>query len=339
MFSSPTAVVNPVTDSSLPLSTLAFDVCAPRPLSHGSDGGGLHDEVLPELVGALVGHVRGLGADRKEGGKLDKVTPTTSSPNDESTPQSAAASFAATTDPRKAAGQVREILKARNAERDNIFSGVMALAGYLASAGAVVILTALALQFLGVFAVAAQYYLLAVGYCISESGIVLGSTLPPETFDLDIALDDRRGARRALTIVVLLMTGLQGLSFPHVSGLGALGSLVKLILDESVAGCCRCGARFRPRLTDTLSLCFYGTYGLQIGVKYAFSYGMCHAAAQVPGMAANRDCVLSSCRPPSTSNDANGTTTADTSFPHNRTTLGNVTSSSSAKTCGGYSYK
>ena len=202
MFSSPTAVVNPVTDSSLPLSTWAFDVCAPRPLSHGSDGGGLHDEVLPELVGALVGHVRGLGADRKEGGKLDKVTPTTSSPNDESTPQSAAASFAATTDPRKAAGQVREILKARNAERDNIFSGVMALAGYIASAGVVVIAAALALDFIGVFGIdlGVVYYLLAVGYCIAESGVVLMSTLPPDSFDFDLALDDRRGARRAMTM-------------------------------------------------------------------------------------------------------------------------------------------
>jgi len=50
----------------------------------------------------------------------------------------------------------------------------------------------------------------AVGYFIVESGFVLASTLPPETFDFDLAMDDRRGARRAMTIVVLLLNGMQG---------------------------------------------------------------------------------------------------------------------------------
>ena len=51
----------------------------------------------------------------------------------ESTPGSAAASLVVATDTRKAARQVGEILKARNAEREKIFSGVLALAAYIAA--------------------------------------------------------------------------------------------------------------------------------------------------------------------------------------------------------------
>ena len=279
---------------------------------------------------------------------MDNAT-RTSAPNDESMPPSA---FAVATDPRKAAGQVREILKARDAERDNIFSGVMALVGYLDAAGAVVCFIALALSFfkmIGSPELGIQYYILAVGYFIVESGVVLMSTLPPETFDFDLALDDRRGARRAFTIGVLLLSAMQGLNFPHISGLGALGLLVKLVWDESVAGCCRsgaretqhatgfrddqgrrvhnpidagCGARFRPRLTDMVSLCLFGLYGLHYGGMYVFSTALCHA------MAANT----------STSNNANWTTTMDTSLLHNSTMLGNITNSTSI-TCSGNSFK
>ena len=289
---------------------------------------------------------------------MDNATPT-SAPNGELMPPTAAASFAVTTDPRKAAGQVGEILKARNAERDNIFSGVIALVGYLAAAGVVVVVITLALDFIGVFDVelGVVYYLFAVGYCVFESGAVLMSTLPPETFDFDLALDDRRGARRVLTTGIMLLNGMAGLSFPHISGLGALGFLVKLIWDESVAGCCRCGtrekqhgafgfhdeqgrrvhnptdagcsARFRPRLSDTICLLFCGITGLQYGGKFAVSYGLlCHAAAQGPGVVANT----------STSNDANWTTPTDASFLPNRTTLGNITNST-PMACGVWSFK
>jgi hypothetical protein len=299
---------------------------------------------------------------------MDNATPT-SAPNDKSRghvsvdelmPPSATTSFAVTTDPRKAAEQVGEILKARNAERDNIFSGVIALVGYLVAAGVVVIVIVLALDTFGMLGppeLGSEYYLLAVAYFIVESGLVLMSTLPPETFDFDLALDDRRGARRAMTIGIMLLLGTQGLSFPHVAWLGAFGTLVKLIWDESVAGCCRCGtreiqhgafgfhdeqgrrvhnptdagcnARFRPRLTDTLCLCFYGITGLQYGGKYAVSYGLlCHAAAQNPGMAENT----------STSNNESWTTPTDAPFLSNRTTLGNVTNST-PMACGSYSFK
>ena len=227
----------------------------------------------------------------------------------------------------------------------------------------IVVFTALASDFLGVFEVELGifHYLAAVGYFIFEIGLVLATTLPPETFDFDTAFDDRRGARRAVTIVLMLMTGLQGLSFPHATWLGSLGFLAKLVWDESVAGgqwrkgwrrwigcgrgCCRCGtrekqhdaaageapgfrdvqgrrvhnpidagcrARFRPRLTDTFSLCYYAIAGLHYGVRFAFSYGLCHAAAaQGPGVAANT-CT-------SASNDANLTT--------------------SITTCGGFGFK
>jgi hypothetical protein len=286
---------------------------------------------------------------------MDNATPT-SAPSDESMPPSAAASFAVTTDPRKAAGQVGEILKARNAERDNIFGGVLAVVGYIAAAGVVVVVIALALEFIGVLDVelGVVFYLLAVGYFIVESALVLASTLPPETFDFDIAGDDRRGARRVITIGFMLLNGMRGLNFPHISWLGSLGFFVKLVWDESVAGCCRCGtrekqhgafgfhdeqgrrihnptdagcgARFRPRLTDTFCLCFYGIN--LAGGKYAVSYGPCHAAAQGPGMVANT----------STSNNENWTTPTDAFFMPNRTTLGNVTNST-PMACGGWSFK
>ena len=139
---------------------------------------------------------------------MDNTTSTTSAPNDESMPPSAAASGAVTTDPRKAAKQVGEIMKARNAERDNIFSGVIALVGYLVAAGVVVGIIAIALDTFGMLGppeLGVFFYLIAAGYFIIESGIVLMSTLSPEAFDFDLAMDDRRGARRALTIGLLLL--------------------------------------------------------------------------------------------------------------------------------------
>ena len=291
---------------------------------------------------------------------MDNLSPAASAPNDESIPQSRAASVVITIDPLKAAGQVGEILKARKTERDNIFNGVLAVAGYIATAGIVVIAVALAVDTLGMFEVGLGmlYYVLAAGYCIGESGVVLMTTLPPETFNFNIALDDRRGARRAMTIVLMLLTGMQGMGFPHISGLGSLGFLVKLIWDESVAGCCRCGAhkkqhgvtgfhdeqgrrvhnptdagcgaRFRPRLTDMMCLCFMGVQGLHYGGKYIFFFGPCHAAAQVPGMAANNSAT--------SSDDAIWTAPADASSLHNRTALGNA--NSTPIVCpGGYSFR
>ena len=302
--------------------------------------------------------------------------PSASAPIYESTPGSAAASLVVATDTRKAARQVGEILKARNAEREKIFSGVLALAAYIAAAGMVVIFIALASDFLGVFVVELGifHYLAAVGYFIFEIGLILATTLPPETFDFDTAFDDRRGARRAVTIAVMLMTGLQGMSFPHAPWLGSLCFLVKLVWDESVAGgqwrqgwrewlgmgrgYCRCGARekqhdaaageapgfrdvqgrrvhnpidagcrarFRPRLTDTFSLCYYAIIGLHYGVRFAFSYGLCHAAADT------RTCA---------SRDANLTTaTAERGFWNSRAMLGNVPNSTSITTCGGFGFK
>ena len=70
-------------------------------------------------------------------GRLQSMdtTRSASAPDDEPT---ATPTIAVATDPRTAAGQVGEILKARNAERDNVFSGVLALVGYIVGAGAIV---------------------------------------------------------------------------------------------------------------------------------------------------------------------------------------------------------
>ena len=210
-------------------------------------------------------------------------------------------------------------------------------------------------------------YIMAVMFSIIMSAFVLFSTLPPEMFDMDLALDDRRGVRRAGTISLTLWGGVIATGFPHIEGLGVLGLLAKLIWDESVAGCCGarkkqheaageatgfhdeqgrrvhnptdagCGARFRPRLSDTICLCYFGTLGLHMCVQMVLT-GLCHAAVQGPGVAVNT----------STSNDANWATTIDASFlnsigirswqPHNRSTLGNVTNATSI-TCGGDSFK
>ena len=263
------------------------------------------------------------------------------------------------------------MLKARNAERDSVFSGVMALVVYIALTAAAVMSIGFAVNSFGGLdpELGVVFYFFAVSFCLFEIAIVLVSTLPPESFDFDLALDDRRGVRRAFLIAAMLITGLLGTDFPHVTMLGALGFLIKLIWDESVAGCCRCGARkkqheaageatgfhdeqgrrvhnptdagcgarFRPRLSDTICLCYFGTLGLHMCVQMVLT-GLCHAAAQGPGVAVNT----------STSNDANWATTIDASFlnsigirswqPHNRSTLGNVTNATSI-TCGGDSFK
>ena len=271
------------------------------------------------------------------------TTRSASAPDDEPT---ATPTIAVATDPRTAAGQVGEILKARNAERDNVFSGVLALVGYIVGAGAIVAIVGTIERALGAFdpELGIGLYLSAAAYCIVQSGIVLMSTLPPETFDFDIALDDRRGARRTFTIGVMLLTGSQGVSFPHALGLSSLCFLAQLIWDESVAGCCRCGvrekqhesaggaggfrdeqgrrvhnptdagcgARFRPRLSDTFTLCFYIINDLHFGVTFAFSTGLCHASAQG-------------------SNEATNTST------YNRTVRGNVPNSTPM--CGGSTFK
>ena len=239
------------------------------------------------------------------------------------------------------------MLKARNAERDSVFSGVMALVVYIALTAAAVMSIGFAVNSFGGLdpELGVVFYFFAVSFCLFEIAIVLVSTLPPESFDFDLALDDRRGIRRAFLIAAMLITGLLGTDFPHVTMLGALGFLIKLIWDESVAGCCRCGARkkqhkgsrgshgfhddqsrrvrdptdarcgarFRPQWSDTICLCVYGTLGIHFGVQNCWRVGRCHAAAQGPGVAVNT----------STSNDANWTTT-----------LGNVTNATSI-TCGG----
>ena len=253
-----------------------------------------------------------------------------------------------------------DILKARNAERDSVFGGVMALAGYLLTVSLVVGILSVVLGSLGMLGppeLGVGSYIGAVVCSIAVSGVVLMSTLPPETFDFDIALDDRRGARRGVTIGVMLLCGSVGTGsrgFPHVTWLGALALLIKLIWDESVAGCCRCGARkkqheaageatgfhdeqgrrvhnptdagcgarFRPRFTDIFCLCYYGIVYLHEGARSVF-IGLCHAAAQGPSVTANT----------STSNDANWATAIDASFMYNRSTLG-VTNATSI-TCGG----
>ena len=135
------------------------------------------------------------------------------------------------------------MLKARNAERDSVFSGVMALVVYIALTAAAVMSIGFAVNSFGGLdpELGVVFYFFAVSFCLFEIAIVLVSTLPPESFDFDLALDDRRGVRRAFLIAAMLITGLLGTDFPHVTMLGALGFLIKLIWDESVAGCC--GAR------------------------------------------------------------------------------------------------
>ena len=250
-----------------------------------------------------------------------------------------------------------EILKARNAERDSVFSGVMRLVMYIALVALVLGIPTLVLSILGMLGppeLGVGNYIMAVMFSIIMSAFVLFSTLPPEMFDMDLALDDRRGVRRAGTISLTLWGGVIATGFPHIEGLGVLGLLAKLIWDESVAGCCTCGARkkqheaageatgfhdeqgrrvhnptdagcgarFRPRFTDIFCLCYYGIVYLHEGARSVF-IGLCHAAAQGPSVTANT----------STSNDANWATAIDASFMYNRSTLG-VTNATSI-TCGG----
>ena len=87
------------------------------------------------------------------------------------------------------------------------------------------------------------------------------------------------------------------MTFPYVvSGLQVLSLLVKLVWDEMVAGCCRCGRNrqreedlsvrdrsgsgYRPRLTDLLSVVYFGFDSMRKGLVYIVA-GRCHAAAAV----------------------------------------------------------
>jgi hypothetical protein len=131
-------------------------------------------------------------------------------------------------------------------------------------------------------------------------------------------MDDRPTARRAVTGGLFLLNVSFTLRMPYVFTLvGALGFLTKLVLDELVVGCCNnhCHSRldtelskitalerqdegggnglekappprsacsvsgYRPRLSDTICLCFLGMLGLQYGWRYIVDFGHCHAAA------------------------------------------------------------
>ena len=236
-----------------------------------------------------------------------------------------AADDSSTTITRNAAGRVHKAFKERDAEKAKVFSGVLSRVGLFAGVGVVIAALGLASERFEVFdaELGIKWYVLGLGYCFVGTGIMLMSTLPPGTFDFDLAFDDRRIARRVVTIGLFLLTAMQSTGFPHVSGLGALGFLTKLIWDEVVTGWCQCctkdrqktggGAptflptvfrnldnqdrrvhnpadagccvRLRPRLSDTICLCYCAVYGFHFGLTYAF-VGLCHAAAP-PATATN----------------------------------------------------
>ena len=251
--------------------------------------------------------------------------------------------------------RVTGFLKARDAERHIIFSGVVAWAGYCFAVSVVFGATGTALDtfkvFEGTLGTLVYRYSISVAIFIADIGLVLLSTLPAaDTFDLDLAMDNRRSIRRVVTCCFLLVTGKPVTTFPYqiwyvVSGLQVFSLLVKLVWDEMVAGCCRCGrnrqreedpsvrdpsgagcAPPRPRLTDLLSVVYFGFDSMRKGLVYIVA-GRCHAAAAVVS-GVNTSFISTS--------TANMTSATIGSLIHNHSNAGcnsNATCNSTVATC------
>ena len=88
-------------------------------------------------------------------------------------------------DLKQTAGQVGNFLKARDAERDNVFNRVLAMAGYLVATGAMIGVVALVLEFCKIFdaTLGIYWYLSGFAYlCMRKMGEALHPALGPFYF-------------------------------------------------------------------------------------------------------------------------------------------------------------
>jgi hypothetical protein len=175
----------------------------------------------------------------------------------------------------------------RDEERTQVFSTVLAYAGYIITLGICPLIAILVMDLLNnVISDTVFYYVYCFSYLVIGSGMMVMSTLPPSTFDFDDAMDGRPTARRALTIALLLSAVANGMGSPYICLGAAVGFTVKLFWDELVVGCCNhpgrprmsCCSRNRPGLSDVITYCYFGAIGLHFGVRY-IQMGLCHAAA------------------------------------------------------------
>ena len=205
------------------------------------------------------------------------------------------AAIKATATPSKRAtiNRVGVFMAEREEERTQVFSTVLAYSGYIITLGICPLIASIVMDQLKVISDTVYFYVYCFSYLVIGSGMMVMSTLPPSSFDFDGSMDDRPTARRAMTVAVLLSALANGIGFPYICLVGAVGFTVKLFWDERVVGCCNhpgrprrqggdprkyCCSRNRPGLTDVISYCHFGNIGLHFGVHYIHT-GMCHAAA------------------------------------------------------------
>ena len=81
--------------------------------------------------------------------------------------------------------------KERDAEKAKVFSGALSRVGLFAGVGFVIAALSVASEIFEVFdaELGIKWYVLGLGYCFVGTGIMLMSTLPPGTFDFDLAID------------------------------------------------------------------------------------------------------------------------------------------------------
>ena len=210
----------------------------------------------------------------------------------------------APTVPRTTASRVASFLAERDSARDLVYDAMLARAGYIMVAGIIPCALATALYMFEFIDSEMYQYTYALGYTLAGCGVVCMTTLPPDSFDFDNAMDNRPLARRAMTISLMLLSSTHALRFPHaVSGVGAFAFFVKLIWDERAVGCCqnvrsrdhhrhdhrrdhhrdhhraRRHSGYRPRMSDVACICFTGFVTLQYSLHSILQLGPCHAAA------------------------------------------------------------
>ena len=197
------------------------------------------------------------------------------------------------------ATRVGDFVAERKAEKDKAFSSVLSWVGRLFAGGALLFIPVRALSFF--YPDWVIIHLSSVVYLAWGASMVLLSTLPLDTFDVDATVDSLPAARRMTTVALGVIFTSKALAFPYVpGGVGVCVCLVKFVWEELEIGCCarsqqvgRGGCGHRPRLTTIF--CIY----------YVVLASGLHNIAQIALMA---PCSASAADSNSTANATNTTT-------------------------------
>ena len=195
--------------------------------------------------------------------------------------------------------RVGDFVAERKAAKDKAFSHVLSRAGWILAGGTLWYIPVIALSVIEVLPAWMILYLEFPTYLSWAVSLILLSTLPLDTFDVDASVDSLPAVRRIATIGFFVIFSADAIAFPYIPGaLGACVCLVKFVWEELDIGCCarsrqstttnagvpsgvpsgRCGGG-RPRISAIF--CIYWAVlgsGLTRGTQCVFN-APCHAGA------------------------------------------------------------